>query len=68
MSFQMAKGFHQAWKLKMVEQKSSTMVVYFLIGWGTPFLIVAISIIVNFSIDSSHLKIWYCMVFWMMEN
>ena len=52
MSFQMAKGFHQAWKLKMVsksEQKSSTMVVYFLIGWGTPFLIVAISIIVNFS-------------------
>ncbi len=52
MSFQMAKGFYQARKLIMVsssEQKSSTMVVYFLIGWGIPLLIVAISIIVNFS-------------------
>ena len=53
MSFQMARTFYQARKLKINSKgnKKKVLAFYSLFGWGVPLLIVATSIIVNFATD-----------------
>jgi len=52
MSFEMARTFNQALKLRTQESnrfKRNLFITYFLIGWGLPLLVTVISITVNFT-------------------
>ena len=52
MSFEMARTFNQALKLRTQEPNSfkrNLFITYFLIGWGLPLLVTVISITVNFT-------------------
>jgi hypothetical protein len=53
MSFEMARTFYQAKKLRVdsTPQKRNLLIVYFIFGWGLPLLISIVSIIVNFTTD-----------------
>jgi len=55
MSFEMARTFNQALKLRTQESnrfKRNLFITYFLIGWGLPLLVTVISITVNFTTNS----------------
>ena len=52
MSFEMARTFNQALKLRTRQSnrfKQNLFITYFLIGWGLPLLVTIISITVNFT-------------------
>ena len=54
MSFELLRTFYRASRLYPVEDKSTKnkiFLLYLLIGWGTPFLITLITVIVNYSSD-----------------
>ena len=54
MSFEMARTFNQALKLRTQESnrfKRILFIIYFLIGWGLPLLVTVMTVIVNFTTD-----------------
>ena len=54
MSFEMARTFYEAFKLRQSETKRvkrNLLVSYLLIGWGAPLIITVVTIIVNYTTD-----------------